>query len=200
MGCDIHIHTEKRVPKNDGTFIWVNTDNFTHSETKQESEFLFNPIYRGRDYKLFSILAGVRGISANQIDVRRGLPPDVSDFTKKQMTEYDHSPSYFTMKELLNYKKRMNKRKTYIWIKQSEWEFYHDVIDEIDLDDVYFEDPHIVGYVKKKWSPLYKGFNDFLKLVKRKMIADLNPDNLISKKVLFKDYSDNYRIVFWFDS
>lgn len=212
MGCDIHVHTEKRVIKSDGTEVWINTDCFKCNEWKivykidnnstygdsDEDDLLIDYPYKGRDYKLFGILAGVRTDPENIIAEPRGLPDDVSDVTKNQYNEdWCHTPSWLTLKELFKYKQKFDQKRT-IWIKESDWNKYDN--DELDTNNVYFSNPHLPGYIKKKWSPLYRGFKVFLKDIKRKANADLNPWGFINKKVLWKDYSDNYRIVFWFDS
>ena len=114
MGCDIHVHTEKLITKSDGTSIWVNTDNFQYNYEEKviyniddADDFIFRSIYHGRDYKLFGILAGVRSFSQYQIDEKRGFPSDVSDETKKQFIKgSDHTPSYYTLRELLDYEKK----------------------------------------------------------------------------------------------
>lgn len=57
--------------------------------------------YSGRNYGLFSVLAGVRG-SGPPIIEPRGLPHDISDETKELWGDaYDwHTPHYYTLMEL----------------------------------------------------------------------------------------------------
>ena len=84
MGCDIHMHVEcKKRGK------WV-----LHSED----------IYDGRNYELFSILAGVRG-SSTPISYPKGLPVDVTDDVKSLYDSWEwdaHSASWLTFNEIYN--------------------------------------------------------------------------------------------------
>lgn len=108
MGCDIHLYLEKYTSVN-GENKWVNVDHWQinphYGIEDNESEYDLVPFYWGRNYDLFSILAGVRG-NIDPIDEPRGLPEDVTETTKR---EYDkggrdaHTPSYYTLKEIKDY-------------------------------------------------------------------------------------------------
>lgn len=93
MGCDIHLCAEKKI--------------------NNKWETVGIEIYQGRNYDLFSILAGVRngygfagtptGSGFEPIDVPRGTPSDVSDDVKGELINWEgdgHSYSYFTLKEI----------------------------------------------------------------------------------------------------
>jgi hypothetical protein len=89
MGCDIHCVIEQRDPEYKEW--WTN---------RGDADI-------GRNYEMFSVLAGVR----NYLDVRpirepRGLPEDV-DFMLKVYYEYwaedAHSASWVTLKEMREY-------------------------------------------------------------------------------------------------
>lgn len=82
MGCDIHMHVEC---KHDGVWKRHNVE-----------------IYKGRNYELFGILAGVRG-NSTPISYPKGLPVDVS---YEVMQGHDlwgwgnHSASWLTFDEI----------------------------------------------------------------------------------------------------
>ena len=108
MGCDIHVHIEA-LQSIDQHKVWVNVDHWKIDHYKEsDSGFNIVPIYRNRDYHLFSVLANVRNYSdMKPICNPRGLPEDVSDHTKKESDLWNgdgHSHSWFTLKELLDYK------------------------------------------------------------------------------------------------
>ena len=86
MGCDIHTHVEIK-KKNK----WIHTD-----EVPEEFE--------GRNYSIFSVLAGVRSsFNVKPISEPKGIPEDISKETKESIKEWDgdgHSHSYLTLREL----------------------------------------------------------------------------------------------------
>lgn len=98
MGCDIHFHTEV----------------FDGNEWQRAKEKLVDGpcgwkedayTYDGRNYDLFSILAGVRG-AESPLSEPRGVPEDASSEVSKAYTDWDldaHSASWFTLKELLEF-------------------------------------------------------------------------------------------------
>jgi hypothetical protein len=106
MGSDIHIFLEKNTSLN-GVSKWVNTDYwklnpYYDGVDEYEDEYEHVSVYRGRDYTLFNILAGVRGAGHDMIDVPRGVPEDISPLTKKQYEKWSsdgHNHSYFTLFE-----------------------------------------------------------------------------------------------------
>jgi hypothetical protein len=127
MGCDIHVYTEKLNSNNH----WVNVDHwqldeyyteYSHSEDDDPygpntHRWSLCPVYRGRDYELFSTLAGVRkGFGAGpQFSEPRGLPDDVSDMVRSESDRWDgdgHSHSYATLWELVQWKSQHPKSHT----------------------------------------------------------------------------------------
>lgn len=105
MGCDIHLYVEKRV---DGK--WATADKWTHSEYDTENPdsrtvSYEDSWYTGRNYELFSVLAGVR----NRYDIipisePRGIPDDVSPELKQGYNDcYEQSGSWLTLAEILSY-------------------------------------------------------------------------------------------------
>ena len=107
MGCDIHVMIEAK-RENCWGDRWVNVDNWRynpyHGRYEDEPEIQLNAIYTGRDYELFSFLAGVRNYGGNpSFGFDRGFPEDAS----KQIAEKykscgrdAHTPGYCTLKEL----------------------------------------------------------------------------------------------------
>lgn len=103
MGCDIHFYVERNVGRK-----WQSCDTW---DVEKESKDPFVPyeksFYNNRNYRLFSILAGIRN-SHNflPIDSPRGLPPGCSPVIKATSKSWGvdgHSHSYFTIKELLEF-------------------------------------------------------------------------------------------------
>lgn len=102
MGCDIHFYVEKKIKGK-----WVSADEWEKDEDGYEDVKYQSRFYSGRNYALFSILAGVRNYSdLPAISQPRGVPEDASRKYKKKVKSYGsdgHSHSYFTLAELLNY-------------------------------------------------------------------------------------------------
>ena len=106
MGCDIHLHCEYR--KNG---IWYNCDNFEWNQETGQYEFV--SIYSDRNYILFGVLAGVRSNEPEKIDSPRGLPDDIALKTKELADldfKWTHSHSYLTLRELLKWRERQQKK------------------------------------------------------------------------------------------
>lgn len=136
MGCDIHLFVEVRkngkweaIKDIDKIALWQaqenlkDFENFDEGEVsgytemdfiervEQESKPKYMFLYNGRNYNLFSMLAGVRnGYISNgntyeitPIDYARGVPDDASSAYKEYVDEFGtagHSHSYFTLTEL----------------------------------------------------------------------------------------------------
>jgi len=105
MGTDIHMAVETF----DGE-RWVSATEFAD----EYGEGYFSPkseVYGGRNYALFSILAGVRngrgfagvktGDGFNVIAEPRGVPDDASSEVFKWMSQGDHTPSWLTVAEMM---------------------------------------------------------------------------------------------------
>ena len=107
MGADIHVFLEKKTTINKES-IWVNIDYWQKNPyydgvDEYEREYEHVPVYTGRNYELFNILAGVRGSGDGMIEEPRGLPGNVSETTKEESDRWSldgHSHSYFTLFEL----------------------------------------------------------------------------------------------------
>jgi len=114
MGCDIHLHYEI---KEGNEWKYIDWKKDLQSEDKDYYTELSNhPLYVGRNYNLFSILANVRNgygfamcnTSAGfaPIDFPRGLPDDISDEVKEEAEIWGvdaHSHSWLYLQELLEY-------------------------------------------------------------------------------------------------
>ena len=188
MGCDIHVHTEKLIILPDGEEKWINTDWFKQDEHKalyndpDDPDFEIISPYDARNYYLFSIIAGVRGRVPDEFSLgdRRGLPHDCDELTKKQFHKNeDHSATWFTLKELQKYYRRMKKAK-------------HLIPEDEDED----------SELKREY--LLQTFKPFLKAIKKKAITDFNIGFYKVNPALLKQelnkMASKYRVVIWFDN
>lgn len=109
MGCDIHVMVEaRRYPF--GTEKWFNVDNWRHDpspddpDDKSRLALTVEPIYKERDYELFSFLADVRNYGHNpSFGFDRGFPEDACEHTAAEYTRWGedaHTPGYATLAEL----------------------------------------------------------------------------------------------------
>lgn len=206
MGCDIHVHTEKLIPNFDGTYRWANADYFTINPYRgkaDEADIEIIYPYEERDYGLFGILAGVKTYSDKQIDEPRGLPDNISTETKAIFDgcEDYHTPTYFTLKELLDYEKKY--KKVNVWMTDDDYiEFIQLDKDPTVLDDlnVVYENPKMHGFKRRKINMLYSGYKTFLRAIKYRARDVLDHRHIFSKKTLYKDYADKFRVIIWFDN
>jgi hypothetical protein len=101
MGSDIHICVEK---KKWGKWITADTWYENSSDPEHSYQEIHQPVYSGRDYVLFAVLAGVRAwLKTDQKFPTKGFPKDASSETKKYYKQYEgdaHSTSYLTLQEL----------------------------------------------------------------------------------------------------
>lgn len=108
MGCDIHVMLEKQ---NKNTKEWERVLLYRGPVENPEVVDPFN----GRNYELFSILAGVRGWQEPLIDPR-GLPQDMSDSSKKEIDWWEggyHTPTWYDMYELITFVERYRDKEGY---------------------------------------------------------------------------------------
>jgi len=95
MGCDIHAYIEV-VHKGD-----------------QQREFVddFGHIYLGRNYELFSLMAGVRG-GLEPVVGPKGIPTNISPGVHSAFTEWGidaHTPTWLSLEELFEVRERYEK-------------------------------------------------------------------------------------------
>lgn len=107
MGCDIHVHYEKKV---DGK--WVEAEDvkpvseYDYGEPFGITEYL---PFNWRQYSMFAWLcSGVRNYCDNpSISPQRGLPDDISESAKRSYEEWScdaHSASFLLVDEIAAYK------------------------------------------------------------------------------------------------
>ena len=95
MGCDIHVYIERKIEDQDE---WENVSLYRVRDNGIE---MVDP-YNGRNYELFSILAGVRGWQEPLI-APRGLPSEMNIKTVKEIEWWDedyHTPTWYDLFEL----------------------------------------------------------------------------------------------------
>ena len=86
---------------------WVSADKWIHEDYGDDDFYWSNydsAYYKGRNYQLFELLAGVRGDEDKAITSPRGVPEDCSFGYRTIVEQWDcdgHSFSYFTLSELL---------------------------------------------------------------------------------------------------
>ena len=104
MGCDIHTHIEMQA--SDGT--WHRAEDVITNPYYEPGETYpgnnpetYEEWYDGRNYGLFSVLAGVRGYGPPIIEPR-GLPDDIGESVKEEWGEgMDwHTPHWYILDEL----------------------------------------------------------------------------------------------------
>ena len=98
MGCDIHMFIEKKASEKYD--IWEQVALYRVNKNNHKLEVA--PFYDGRDYELFSLLAGVRGWHEPFVDLR-GLPNNMSSEVEKESAWYEsfsHSHTWYDLFEL----------------------------------------------------------------------------------------------------
>ena len=179
MGCDIHLFCEKQTKE--GT--WICVDHFKVSPhikpdsmgIKTVEDFIGylipEPLYDGRNYAFFTMLAGVRRRSdVEQIAEIRGLPCDVSNLVKA-FSDYwgcdGHSRSWYTAKELLEYRNQLEESLS----KES-------------------------SEIRRAYSAL----NNLCVNIMRRMVEVFHLYDSGAALEEIKENADKFRIVFWFDN
>ncbi|MEK4108149.1 hypothetical protein NST28_29200 [Paenibacillus sp. FSL R10-2791] len=128
MGCDIHMYVEGKRTIH-GVEKWVSGDYYSVNPYYTEGEdgeqkYRISPIYDGRNYRLFAVLAGVRNYSdIEPIAESKGIPND-SCPEILEANEYcrgdGHSHSYLTLHELQEYAAKKIKTKYSGYVHESE--------------------------------------------------------------------------------
>lgn len=120
MGCDIHAFIEVKNGNGWQYYDWRKEfENGTYEDGSPSHDWkkMFDhPLYIGRNYDLFSILANVRngrgfagvptGLGFKPIDMPRGLPNDTTLEVKQESEDWGidgHSHSWLSLKELTDY-------------------------------------------------------------------------------------------------
>lgn len=172
MGCDIHMHVEIR---ENNEWHYFQGDHFSLSDWEKEytKKSKGNVPFDWRHYKMFGVLAGVRGEAIPIKEATYSLPEDVSDAVKLEWeNDEGHSISHLTARDLyeFDYDKDIdtltNKRRIlFEKIKEKKWKY--DSIDETYYDALGGPDSMFFTHVKELSE-----------------LGDL----------------DDVRIVFWFDN
>jgi len=199
MGCDIHIFTEESKTINNVT-KWRNVDNWNinHWYGVDEHEikpYNVNNVYHGRDYELFTFLAGVRNYGHEMSYFNpKGFPADASKEVRKEYEYWGtdaHTPSYLTIHEL----KESNScqkitRSGLISPKQAEQ------LNEGKPPDSWCQGTSDKSWVYREWieeQDILKHFMKELEPHYKDVMWIFNDDRNIEKEKQF-------RIVFWFDN
>ena len=205
MGCDIHVYLERKRNIN-GVEKWVNIDYFKKNPyydgvDKYETELEHVPVYSGRNYGLFSVLADVRNYGdVTPISEPKGVPGDMSDVTRKEYEYWEcdgHSHSYFTLKELLDF---YNKNKTQKFrgmiSKQQQLQ-----LDMGILPNYWCQGTNQEGFEFREWEDDSE-LKSIIDPIKERVIDEFyiydKDDRDLYEKIYEK--ADSIRIVFWFDN
>lgn len=205
MGCDIHICCEVRRMDvwYDATLYKVNRYyDPTHPESG-EPMYVPKYIFEGRDYKLFSILAGVRNYGdVEPISEPRGLPYNVSASVKEQSDAWGidgHSHSYLTLRELMEYQTahRTVPYSGMISPEQRKLLEKHGISPE-----TWCQYTNMPDYERCEWNEACSGLKTLIDDLK-KLTADefwLSYLDETRKEGGILQHADDVRIVFWFDN
>ena len=197
MGCDIHVCVEikKKIRQLEG---WYNEDryklNHYHDEKEDEAEDKWErvPIYRNRNYRLFSVLANVRNNSDNiPISEPRGVPNNMSIITRDAYQDWScdaHSASYFTLAELKAYGNKAVKYTGMMHLDEAK------KVDKGEMPDSWCLSTSDCSYVYREWERE----EDILSCFIDPMTELLREEFYIWGDTSEKD--DQIRIVFWFDN
>lgn len=206
MGCDIHAFVEvKRYPYQDTNRrngVWVSADKWTVNEDHilypEDYEKRFHvdyddSIYKGRNYDLFAILAGVRNNRGlKPISLPKGLPEDVCKDIKDESDIFasdGHSHSYLTLKEILQYK----------------WDEEIEVVDFADSKELAIEEygdkivsikPSRIG-VKVTYKTTFREIHNHFFMTTIEKLKSFLKD---SEYPYLQIRQDDIRLVFWFDN
>jgi len=198
MGCDIHLYTEYYRSINNSE-KWINNDlwkinpYYEPGNIDGEQELKLSPIWRGRDYNLFAILADVRNYDDNTpISQPKGVPKDASPEYLKAVEQYGsdgHSHSYLSLPELIEYSKN-NKLIKYQGMMS---QFNADLVDAGAMPNSWcgWASPEL-KYVHREWFGANESLEQLIQAMKKQV-----------REIYYDDSESNYerfRIVFFFDN
>lgn len=186
MGTDIHTYVEKR---NKDTGKWQYSPLFLYNHDPDLS-YIFIAPYCWRSYPLFGILADVRySFEHSPISEPKGIPNDLSAEIQRiydENSDYIHTPSYYTLKELSNYYYKHKKT-----INSSD---IHYMITNVDGEPIPING--MTAYLTPcLFDPEEEDFQHGLEAL-RTIIAYMS-------FIQDTDYNltgDDIRLIFWFDS
>lgn len=210
MGCDIHVFIEKK----EGD-IWKKVpDEFGPKHEFYKSPNINNDNWNincwdvTRNYSLFGMLAGVRSFDVRPIADPRGLPKDTSEeirvkFSKEIKNYGCHTPSFFTLQELLKYKNKTYTLKTLL--DPLNYKKFLEGEGEIDISSGY--QCKVISRKEMKRLINLSSFIDSDKYVtkvslklKYGLICKHFWEEIIPCMQKLSDDPSKVRMVFWFDS
>lgn len=100
MGSDIHMYCEYMFKDE-----WKSGDYFMINPYEEVDKYYVVPLYDGRNYELFGILAGIRSNEHEPIATYRGVPNDSCDTIRHEKSEWGndgHSHNWLTYKEIVD--------------------------------------------------------------------------------------------------
>lgn len=195
MGCDIHIHVERKHHVN-GTEQWVNFSNWEvdpYGDCENEHGFVVNNFYKGRSYELFGALAGVRSDLVESLEPK-GFPDDAGAQTKSDYERWGtdaHTPSYLTLQELSNHQEKLGPmiKRSGILDRSQREELLKGIKPSHWCQGTTSEDCERCNW-EDEYNPLDGFLEDFEVFLKSKL-WDHERDSLDAETI---------RIVFWFDN
>jgi hypothetical protein len=223
MGTDIHVYCEAQTR---GKETWFNVDHWKYSwaahqpnvefliskknrrlivsETGVEDDYWDNvldciPVYSGRDYVLFGILAGVRVTDIPMVvPMPKGIPNDVSSITLDIINAYGrdgHTHSWLTLKELKDYHNSgpLSLNKGYISQEDA---------DALDAGVKLPESWYITStrdWVYREWYEKITCVEPIIESLTKRMNEVFNTYEQFSEEEM-KEYENKIRIVFFFDN
>lgn len=203
MGCDIHVFTEEKLNYGNKKGEWFNCDHYKKNiyfgTDEYEQEYQVIPIYDNRNYTLFSILANIRNYGNNEpISEPKGLPQDCCKEIREENERWGcdgHSHSYFTLKELIDWKNTHPYETHQGFVSGKEAALLDK---EGKFPECYWQGGNIEGQVWKKWTEPNTSLDILIDALKQrtKEVFHIYSDD--DSQIYEK--ADDIRIVFWFDN
>lgn len=200
MGCDIHMYVEYKKEEK-----WIHGDYFKpnpyfnkNAPDPYEGEFERIEIYGGRNYILFSVLAGVRDYTNSRKPVAepKGIPEDCSEYVLKDYRDWDcdgHTHSWLTLKELEEYQQQAPPMKFTGMLSPAQAK---DLDEEGITPSSWCQWTNKEDYVRREWEEENTVLIPLIEKLETRAIellkygyGELNETN-----------KENIRIVIWFDN
>lgn len=199
MGCDIHLFTERKRTINN-VEQWVSMDYFKKNpyfgDDEYEREYEIIPLYRSRNYRLFAMLADVRNYDDNLIiSEPKGFPDDTCKEIKKEKEYWDgdgHSYSYFTLKELKDFKKENHLIKYSGYVNK----FDSERIDEGEMPHMWCKATNNKDFIYREWEYPNNNLDEII----NNLEVRIRDDFYLPYDADTSKYDEKVRIVFWFDN
>ena len=199
MGCDIHAFLE--IQDQEGK--WQSADRYKPNkyydpdEPGEGPEFEVDDIYSGRDYALFTALAGVRnyGHAVAQIDEPRGLPADTNKYIQKEREGWGcdgHSDSWVLLSELLEFQEKHRTAEYSGMISKEQAE----ALEQGENPTSWCQGTSDETAVHRTWTEAYSVLYDLVDAIK----ARVDDEFLNFGSEITEDQAKRTRLVFWFDN